>query len=263
VNNPELVASLLKKGGKVLIAGGETKDLPRAYQEHAQILIWDDNKQNINMREIPANVKIIIYTRWVSHATARRLSEAAVKLHAIKFPMLRPREVKSLLSEVIPVSPPTFEEIKQEHDAEIAQTTTPEIEEPVVKTKRNISPAGSIQSLLAEHLNREIDFTIWGSARKEAERILPIAKERGLTNATLNSIGGAIPYFLKRNKDKPTPKIQPVVKVESSSDDFAELDRLIGDAILALKLVQEHMPKVRNETEKLRGMKEQFRKLLE
>jgi len=253
VNNPELVAHLLKKGGKVLIAGGEMKDLPREYQEHPQIIIWDDNQKNNIRREVPSNVKVIIYNRWVSHATAKQLSNAAVSLHAIKFPMLRSREIKELMAEVVQTEPPDVPE--EVIEAEIEKTVVPEEKE----TDMGKEPT-TLKEFIAKYINANIDFSQKGTISSEARRLFEIANKEKFST-TILSMKQAIGLFVRELKgEKITRKSQS--KSESSPnksinkvDDFSELDRLISEAIDALKLVQEHMPKVRKETERLRGMR--------
>jgi hypothetical protein len=246
MNNPELVASLLKQGGKVLIVGGEVKDLPQEYHEHPQVLIWDDNKQGFNQKDVPSNVKVIIYSRWVSHATAKQLSNAAKNLHAIRFPMLRPREIKALMSEVVVTEP--IKASAEQLEVEINSHTIVETDMPQPK---------SVKEFIAKYMNINIDYKVKGTVAAESRRLSEIAKKEEFKTTT-GSIAQAM-YLLLRDmgKSKKPAIVKPVKPSKKlvEGDDFDELYKLLDDAISAMKLIQEHMPKVRMETEKLRNMR--------
>lgn len=263
MNNPELVAHLLKKGGKILIAGGEMKDLPREYQQHPQIIIWDDNQMGIN-REVPSNVKVIIYNRWVSHATAKKLSNAAVSLHAIKFPMLRTREIKELMSEVVQTEPQDIPE--EQIESEIEKSLSVREDSKEQETTMAKQPT-TLKEFIAKHINPNLDYSVRGKVTSEGKRLYDIAKQEKFQTTPL-SLRQAIGLFVKELRGiKVThskSKLEVVNKapaVINAVDDFSELDRLISEAIDALRLVQEHMPKVRKETERLRGMRERVLEL--
>lgn len=251
MNNPQLVASLLKQGGRVLIVGGEMKDLPRAYHEHPQIIVWDDNQNHISTKEIPTNVKVIIYNRWVSHGTAKKLSDAARNLHAIKFPMLRSREIKELMAEVIQAEPV---EIPQE---QVEQIITEQVNEPETTVAKQ--ELGALKKFIAKHINMGLDYSVKGTKTKEGRRLYELSKKEGVKTTPLSAIQGVRVVIDEISGHKKSPKVirapKVTVKSQEGVDDFAELDRLLTDAITAMKLIQEHLPKVRNETEKLRGMK--------
>lgn len=261
MNNAEVVASILKKGGRCLIVGGETKDLPKIYQEHPQLLIWDDNQQNITNKEVPSNVKIIMYSRWVSHDTAKKLSVAANNLHAIKFPMLKTREIKTLLTEFMQADASDKIDEKEIENLIEQQNSIPE--EPAIKhdeeitempkQTKKISAKGDLQRFIARNIDINKNYKVKGAIKEEANRLIAKAKNEGLPT-TIASLANGIGQFV-RGKNK------PLTKSTQSVDDFSELDKLIEDAISAMKLIQEHLPKVRKETEKLRGMKEKVMKL--
>lgn len=277
MNNSQLIAHILKQGGKLLIVGGETKDLPRPYHEHSQILIWDDNQQNFAQKEIPHNVRIIMWNRWVSHATQKKLNEAAKSLHAVKFPLLKPREMKDLLSEVVYIDKPQEDipaEVIEQEIEEVNKTVEPldlneAVKDTIPMAKHIHVEQGTLQKFYAKHLNINRDYSIKGAKVNEAKRLFEIANREGV-KTTLASLANGLGVFLKRlekGRSTPTPR-KPVVTTTKEStviveDDFAQLETLIVDAIAAMKLVQEHLPKVRRETEKLRGLKQKFLKLLE
>ncbi len=275
MTSPELIAHIMKGGGRILVVGGETKDLPRQFHEHAQILIWDDNQQSLLNKEVPSNVRVIMWSRWISHTMVSRLNIAAKQLKALKFPMLRPREIKELLAEVAQTQEPPSAapaEIIQQQIEQINQTNEPEfpdyVSEPEVKETtmaKSDKNVVTMKEFIAKHINPSIDYSVKGSKTKEGGRLFDIAKKEGFKSTPM-SMNNAVSMFIRELAEgkskpvKPTSVSKPRV---TTGDDFEELEKLIGDAIVALKLVQEHMPKVRKETEKLRGLKAKFMKLLE
>jgi len=277
----------MRNGGRILIAGGETsKDLPKQITEHPQIIIWDDNQQGLDQKIIPTNVRIIMYNRLISHATAKRLSNAAADLHAIKFPMLRNREIKELLYTFVQadatVAPeqvePIVEQIIKEEVA-IESANLEKVEEIMPAKKER----GWLRKFAMRNINLNLDYTIKGTVVKEAARLFDIAKKDGV-KTTLASMNQAIYVIVKEVRDNKSKSdntnkgmfktlhgegqslsshVKPTKAKSASVDDFTELEKLIQDAIVAMKLVQEHLPKVRKETERLRGLREKFLKLLE
>ena len=123
MNSPELVATILKQGGRLLLVGGDMETLPRQLIEHPQILVWDDTRQNLLNKEIPSNVRVIIYNRWVSHSLVAKLNVAAKQLRAIKFPMQRPREIRELLAYIAQAEPQPVTPIDVELEIEKVNKT--------------------------------------------------------------------------------------------------------------------------------------------
>lgn len=273
--DPQLVARLMAQGGKILVVGGETKDLPDKITKHPSILIWDDNKQDFANKTIPSNIKIFIWNRWVSHTTVGILNQAAKDLHALKFPFLRSREIKELLSEL--TSRPLVENAKPVVEEEIvASNLIQEKEIEVADTKEEIvkksTGKGWLRDYVAKHININLDYSGRnGNLKREGERIFEKTKKDGIktTEASVVQVVGLIVRGLK-NQSSPAPKITAIksavafkAATSKTTDEFGELDTLISDAITALKLVQEHMPKLRKEVAQLRAAKDKIRALLE
>lgn len=279
LTKPELIAHILKEGGKILIAGGSMEDyLPKQYKDHPQIIIWDDDRQGFTNKEVPSNTRVIMYNRWVSHPTAKKLTSAAFSLHALRFPMLRTREIKELLSEVVQTEAPQLEpqvieeELQKEVDKSLGDTestldgTPKEVE--VEKMPKKILSRGVLQDFIAKNIDVTKDYTARGSVSEEGRRLFDKAKQAGV-KTTSSSIEQAVRIFIKtwqKNKGqvnvKPATKTPSQAEVKSSADDFEQLEVLIVDAIAAMKLVQEHLPKVKKETERLRGMRAKLMKFL-
>lgn len=274
------IQSIVQNGGRVLLVGGGLAKLPIAYHEHPRIMVWDDEVEGIQNRTIPATVKVIMWSRRISHATTIRLNNAVQGLHAIKFPMMKVRDIKNLLSEVIPVGPEysvNGVEIDEEPitKTEFIPLTKPEVKVERVKetvmVKRNTVKSGSVKNLVINNIGPDVDFSKRGSIAKEARRLMVIAKADGL-ETTEGSINQAIRAHLIKSAKETTELVNaPLEKSRretvkplglSKNDDFDELDKMLVDAVAAMKLIQEHMPKVKKEVEKLRVLREKMLTLL-
>jgi len=276
----------MKNGGKLLLVGDGVSDLPKEFVNHPQIILWDYQKFDkiaLEKKEIPSNTKVIVYNRWVSHSLSDRLNKAAADLHAIKFPMMRNREIKELLYTFVQAEPLAVpaELVEQTVDHIVQEETAIESAKEVLEKVEEIMPAtqerGFLRTFLTKHLNLNKDYTVKGSIKQEADRLFAKAKADGI-KTTIGSVNQGISVIIKEvrdNKTKPEFKsehgkteslashVKPTKTKSASVDDFTELEKLIQDAIVAMKLVQEHLPKVRKETERLRGLREKFLKLLE
>ncbi len=268
-----MLARLVNGGGKILIVGGGVENLPHQYVNHPQLLFWDDNFQGHEHKEVPTNVRAIVWGRWISHSTVARLNKVVTARRLLKFPFLKPGQMKSLLADVVSgaLKPPvTTSETRQEVPVSELQQEQPE------KPRAKI---GQVGDLIERHLDWGLDYTVLGTVTRETKRLMSIAEAEGIPTtmgslmegirtrlkrkgiATVNRVPGALLKVPKPKKEKViAPAHKPVTKGE---DDFVTLDRLLEDAITALKLVQEHMPKVREETQRLRGVREKMMALLQ
>lgn len=289
--DPHLVTRIMANGGKILVVGGESKDLPNNIINHPAIIIWDDNKQEFAQKTIPSNTRIIIWNRWISHASVGRLNEACKSLHAIKFPFLRAREIKELLSEMVNQSPSVrsdneFEPVSDEEIDKVNQVNeiTFSAQEQIVKTESTTIPDRNevdmaktkktgkrvnLKEFIAKHIKMGVNYSVRGSVAPETRRLFEIAKKEGI-KPTLGSLSQAMYVALgeiKKNKTKSqsinvgkeeTVKIKTNVMSgkEHTKSEFEEFEKLIADAIAAMKLVQEYMPKIRKEVSMLRSAKD-------
>lgn len=265
----QLLARLIHTGGRILIVGGEIKDLPRTYHEHPAILLWDDNVQEFSRREVPSNVKAILWNRWCSHDTARKLNDAAVRLRALKFPMLRTREIKEMMSEIVQQDVPVDvspAQVQTELEKALEREQKSEEREETEMAKKGRVAEGELQKFIARHMKVDVDYSVRGSIAREGERLFEKAKGENFetTLASMRqAVGRAVRGMGKRTVARPKRTPSTVSSAQQKSmDDFEELDHLIQDAIAAMRLVQEHLPKVRKETERLRGVRDKMRKLL-
>lgn len=99
----EMIKRLASQGGKVLVAGGQTKkDLDYKIKEHPQVIIWDDDVQDFIRKVVPANTRIILTNRLISHEKLRHLRDEANKLKIPVVMALRNIEIIGYISGLIP-----------------------------------------------------------------------------------------------------------------------------------------------------------------
>lgn len=267
--NPQLVARLLKQGGKALLVGGNvTQWLTQEYLDHPQIVVWDDQRESIKDKEVPSTTKVILWTRFVSHPDVGRLNDAAARLRLVKFPMLTAGDVKRLLGEV--VHPPN--EIRSEPPTVVAKSQP--MATVTVRVKRPIAGHGQTQAFIRENYNKDVDYDVRGSIATEARRLFKLSEERGF-KTTFPSLEQALRIIVRPPDSRRAPVKEPTATIKKSAtsvvpsplikgpdDDFEVLESMIEEVIMSLKLIQEHLPKVRKETERVRGLKEQMMRLL-
>lgn len=271
--NAQVVARIAKSGGKILVVGGETSNLPDRIKNHAQIVIWDDNVQDFTNKEVPRNTRVILCSRWLSHTNKWRLDKAAKELRALKFPNLKAREIKEFLSEMIQeepeVAPIEEKEVKQiveqqQQLDEITIETNKEIKEIEQVAKTNLK-RGVLKNFIVKYLDINKDYTVKGSITKEAVRLFDKAKQEGL-KTTLASVSQGVSVTVKQLRgNKSAPAVKPTTKTSktiSSLGSFAELDRLIVEAITAMQLVQEKLTEIKAESEESQNMKKKLAEFL-
>lgn len=283
----QALSRLVHHGGKILVVGGGVADMPDRYTRHPAIEWWDDHDQGILHKEVPLNVRAILWNRWISHAMAGRLNDIVRSRRILKFPMLRTKEIKTLLSELI--NTPVVEETMQIHEQPVYATAPPPTQEPKVEpvtmSKAGVTAAPekkqTIRSFVAKYLSLDGDWTKRGSVRRESERLAKLSKEQHLNfnpNSIRLMVGTVIkelglPAWRKSGKKRevkktkvaivPSPKVAKAVASAKINDDFSEFEHLVVDAIAAMELVREHLPKVRKETERLRTLREKMRSMLD
>lgn len=254
----DAVIRLMKSGGHLLVAGGGVKNLPDKIRCHPQIILWDDNEQGLEHKQVPSNTRAILYNRWLSHALAGRLRYAAGQLKIPVFPMLKTAEIKNLLAEFVQDDPAPAGESEM---IDIPDTTVEEVkpflmEEDVVQKPKQ----GQLKEFVAKHVKG--DLTVRGTIRAEAVRLFPLLKEAGI-KSTLDSVAQAI----KKHKDglKDIPKgrsVTTTAAVVPMTDDFAEAEKLLKDARAAIDLFLDFVPKLRREVMSLRKMQAKMKDLL-
>lgn len=269
------------------MVGGGVSDLPDRYKNHPAILLWDDNQQAWMNKEVPANIRAVLYNRWISHSGVSRLNNEIDARRLIKFPMLRTSEIKVLLSEIVPMTLPRVSEEPEAAEVEVESReprptapegqgilTKEEVEAEMAATKQ---PKGALMGFIAKHIKLGVDWSVKGSKATEGMRLFELAKKEGLKTTKMSMLN-AVGVFVRRQGGENRNQNKRVVAIREArsevtdtvasrasskgSDDFKELERLIDDAITAMKLVSEHLPNVRKETERLRGMREKMLKML-
>lgn len=271
--------NLIANGGKVLILGGYDKDWPEL-RDQPQLEFWsgDSSKEIATIlrqhnNTLPANVKAVIISRFVSHTQLAVVMKQARARHLTVFPNKNTGEVRRILSDIlngVPVHPIT-EFINQPRltamtkpEPQPATVVEPVVEKPIEQPapKIEIKRVGQIKALVLELDNPEY------SIRESAHDILKIAEERKIIT-TLGSLDQTIRMVRKErgilvltqpskgHRKVPTstvtPKPEPVKAIVADN-----LLRAFDDAIAALQLVRELALKQQTENEQLRTYKEKM-----
>lgn len=278
-----VILRLLRNGGYVLVIGGGTDELPDKYRNHPQIMLWDDNRQGFNGKKVPTNTRAILFNRWISHSSAAQMRNAAERLKIPIFPMLRTREIKEMLSDVVNEPP-------------IPTSVTEEIELPPVPVKVPMPPA-QLEEEPAVHVGplrrpkkKEIDTILAKELRDDetpaqgTQRLLPVISQKYGIEQTKGSLEQAIRTYRIRVQNGTAGVVAPPakrgsriaaetsgpslttkreVKLSTFADDFVEADKMLRDARVALDLLIEFMPKLRKEVESLRKKQQKIREFLD
>jgi hypothetical protein len=283
--NIEVLLRLLRKGGHIIVAGGETKDLPARYREHPQVIVWDDNDQDFAHKKVPTNTRGIVYNRWISHSNAQRLRLAANQLSIPVFPLLRKREVLEVLDTItnievtadVPDAPMVEAPRVTAPVEEISLPDVPEDTSPAILMNEDIMRKVRRGEMSGEILPKE-DTNPNETPGQAAKRLHPIIKKKYNIQILETALAQAIRVYRIRVsatpsrtkdaskkttvakgkiKDKETIK----VKVDDFAD-FAEGEKLLRDARAAIDLFLDYLPKLRKRQAELTSRQEKIRELL-
>lgn len=67
----------LTAGERVLVVGARLSNLPQSLQEHPQVELWTDLPRVTP--PVPANVRIVLFTKWVGHSQHKAIREDAAR----------------------------------------------------------------------------------------------------------------------------------------------------------------------------------------
>ena len=98
----------LKNGGRALLAGVASEQLPEEYRSHPRVICWDSDAPQLTGRrvEIPPRVRAVVLARFLSHGAAAQLSKASKRASAIYFGKVQGTgEIASMLRRAMPVGP--------------------------------------------------------------------------------------------------------------------------------------------------------------
>jgi hypothetical protein len=274
------VAKILQKGGKALVVGGHGEMFSQTMRDHPQLIFWSNIESDLDRREVPANVRVIVLTRWVRHHLTDKLIKTARTRRLHVFPMLGPGQVKQLLAEVVQSDLPT-EALMETPPAETADADVSTLPDPsaislpdptpeapdsadadrlhsaeeaptMAKAKAN-KERGWLKSFIEENVNLKPGMTF----ADEARRLFALAQKKGL-KTTMGSMNQGVrvygagkgrpdvkalakpPAAASKKKDAATRAAVPPTGAVLPSD-----ERLVSDIAEARRMVTEMVDNVK------------------
>jgi hypothetical protein len=241
----------------LILVVGRIKDFPTALAENENVRIWDDNSQEWTNKTVPLSTRGILTTKFVSHANLARLKSDAKSLGIPVFPRLKPREIRQVLSSIMPEEPRTDAEATSTE----AASTPAETEEIAMRPPKR----GEVPEFLMAEL------AVSALVSDEARRLLPILKKKGITLTSK-----ALEQHIRKVRDvksaspaRKTDAKRPVATKKTGSklptgviDEFAEAERLLQDARVALDLALAVIPKLREQMTRVQERQERLRAAL-
>lgn len=261
----EVVARLAKNGGYVLLVGGGLAELGPPYTNHAQIIIWDDLKDNgLTRRTIPTNTRAILCTKWISHAMMGRLQLAASQIHATMFPYTTKKEIKECLVELLGSEEKPM--IEDTIEVEMSQPEPPEVDKGYITGDEIMRKAKKGE--VSEILSKEFDPQ-YKKMKDEVRRLLPIINKKYGIKQTEGSLEQAIykykagvTDYVKKGRANKVVMETSVKSSTTTSDDFGEAEKMLQDAKAAIELLLGFIPKLRKEVEIHRRKMNKLRELI-
>lgn len=145
---------------------------------------------------------------------------------------------------------------------------------------------GTLKAFIAKNCKVDNDYTELGSLKREGVRLLDVARREGFST-TEGSILQGVRMFL-REYGRPTagqqrrravrPRVAPAVtdriteglsirgvgrrEPDREGGDFTDFERLVDEAITALKLIKETLPQIKREVSDFRKQRAKLRELL-
>lgn len=95
--------SLITNGGKIVIIGGYAKAW-NGFRDNPQLEFWSGEQKDIvralKDKDIPANTKAVIISRFISHSELGQVMDTCRKRNIVMFPNKSDGEVSNLLDEI-------------------------------------------------------------------------------------------------------------------------------------------------------------------
>lgn len=273
------VVDVVKSGCSVLLVGVDPhRNLPPELRTHPSLIAWHGDN-GLHKKSLPANVGIVLMTRFSSHADVGRITADAKKA-GVPCPShpFTTGELRSILEPLAEVQPPAKANGANGHPAAsrlvapggVIVRTLPEPakeeEQPPEPAEPAAEPTGKEQQrakhgALRAFIEAHADLDA-KPASKEARRLLPMAVAAGLTATTEGSIAQAIllartrlaitplkkGFTLERRPEETTTMLQTTApappppataSVEVMTTDEQDVLALFGDAIASMQLARE------------------------
>lgn len=255
-------------GGSVLIVGSRSTNFDETFRQHPRLTFWDSTDAGaVDLREVPANTRVIICTRFMSHKTFGRLQRTAAKRQLVIIPGLNNTgEIKDVLSMALdipstptpppptppPPPPPRQPWLAQPPENDPAPAIRGILDRGSAPVREPRVVGGDYRAFLKAHANLD------GSPAQEIARLMPVLNAAGFHPT--EGAAKQMLYMLRRERDglpstvlgKPTPKPTPAADAAPVSN-ISEALRVIDEVALGLNLLREVVLKVQNDETQLQA----------
>jgi len=211
-------------GGLVVVVGVRSTNLPVEYSQHPQVVVWDSQDHGTVTKELPSNTKVVLATRFVSHALFGKIHAEARKRNLAFFPQLTTGRLREQLKELLPRV-----EARVEPEVQVAQAL-PEVVPQAVPVP--VQARGALVQFIKTEGNLQAV-----NVSAEARRLFELAKGKGIPG-TLNSISNTL-HRLKGGA-KPVQEKPAVVPTLPKSGGLREM---LDDVITMIELIKEEVTK--------------------
>ena len=207
------VAELLQLGGVAVIVGGRTTNFTDAMRQHPQFVFWDSTDPHTQRRDLPANARVVLVTRFVSHALEQRVRSDAKRRGIASIPgLMSSGDVREHLQPVVDHVVPKREEPVTAFEAlfdtsmrimnplldvsgpKQAPAVPQEMEIPVSTPQVLRRPGmGELKAFIVKHMDRSSALE---GPFDEARRLLSKLHDSGVTS-TIDSVRQTMRKFLQ------------------------------------------------------------------
>lgn len=220
----EMVKNVMAKGGRVLVIGVRPDNVGQDLWNNPRLVFYESrDDRTVDTRDIPANVKLILFARFVSHPTTKHFVKIANKRNIHCIPAFNGTgELRKILQEAKVITaedPATQPSVEPPIDYDKVEPHTPFVPLPVDKIRGlhggiytkvetpvgGATPRGTTQVFMAEflaiHYPSGLPDTL-SPARWET--VMAEAKHVGLDRTTLGSLRQVL-WMMRKNAAPPKP----------------------------------------------------------
>jgi hypothetical protein len=206
---------MLVPHGRVLVVGGRPSNFDDYWLNHPRIVFWNSDSAEVRRCDFPANVRVVVTTRFLGHTPFNNIKREALKRRVPVFGPMNTGQLREKLEEWLP----------REEKLIMTEPTAP-------------APAPTFKSIAA-----------WVREMMEAD---PSIKPRRLhelrPDVKHSSIDSA--FFAAKRKARPAP-MKPA-PTPAKTVKGHPLDQLLDEAILNLQLIRDELSKLTAENQQLK-----------
>lgn len=224
---------LLKQNGGVAVIIGREKDFDLRFQNHPQVIFWDQDKSSSATKELPANCHFLFCSKFVSHKVSlNAIKQVKQRANCTFFGMERSRAINQRLEELLGLNELVENKmtIEQQEDRFNRKQEQVELAEQPLRAPRY----GELKSLVKRFYRSDL------KPKHLLTIIKPEVRKLGLSSSDA-SIKQAITSLRyeekKRNQPKLEPKPIPQAQTQTRTSSLQHLD----EAITYLQLVREEV----------------------